>query len=114
MPAIFWRGMAVAMSLAGSLNLIDVAQAAATCFPRDAIIRHLSERYGERPIATGVARDHLVLLLARPDGASWTILLVPAGSGGGDLACPLTAGEGWRAVTEPTPPEGLTTPESSS
>lgn len=95
------RGWAFALPLIAAALPIE-AHAAARCLPRDAILAHLAERYGERPVATGVAQGHLVLLLARPDGASWTILLMPSGAHG-RLACPLAAGEGWRALAEPAP-----------
>lgn len=82
------------------------ASAAGPCYPRDAIHAHLAERYGERPAGVGVAAGQLVELLTRPDGASWTILVVrPDG-----LACPVAAGEDWKAVGKPAPQRG----ESSS
>src|SRR5215510_3524875 len=82
------------------------ASAASPCYPRDAIHAHLAQRYGERPAGIGVAAGQLVELLTGPDGASWTILVVrPDG-----LACPVAAGENWKAVREPAPEHG----ESSS
>ena len=82
------------------------ADAAGPCYPRDAIHAHLAERYGEQPAGVGVAAGQLVELLTRPDGASWTILVLrPDG-----LACPVAAGEDWKAVSEPAPEHG----ESSS
>jgi hypothetical protein len=82
------------------------ASAAGPCYPRDAIHAHLAERYGERPAGVGVVAGQLVELLTRPDGASWTILVVrPDG-----LACPVAAGEDWKAVSKPAPERG----ESSS
>src|SRR5882724_10723177 len=72
------------------------AHAAGPCYPRDAIRTHLAERYGERPAG------QLVELLVRPDGASWTILVIrPDG-----LACPVAAGEDWRDVSEPPSSRG--------
>jgi hypothetical protein len=116
MNAIRWRGRAFALPLLGaamSVATATEARAAGACFPREAMIAHLAERYGERPIATGVARGHLVLLLSRADGASWTILLVPPGAGGGELACPLAVGEGWRMLDQPHP-DAADSPGSSS
>ena len=78
------------------------AHAAGPCYPRDAIRTHLAERYGERPAGVGVAAGQLVELLVRPDGASWTILVIrPDG-----LACPVAAGEDWRDVSEPPSSRG--------
>jgi hypothetical protein len=103
------RGWAFALPLIAAAQPM-AAHAAGPCYPREALIAHLAERYGERPAATGLAGDHLVLLLSRPDGASWTILLVPPGAGGGEIACPLAAGEGWRTLVAPEP----VAPESAS
>src|SRR5215470_11820286 len=78
------------------------ASAAGPCYPRDAILAHLAERYGERPAGIGVAGGQLVELLTRPDGASWTILVLrPDGP-----ACPVAAGEDWKAVSETAPERG--------
>ncbi|MGE0116825.1 MAG: hypothetical protein AB7S71_14895 [Dongiaceae bacterium] len=116
MNAMRWRGRAFApllLAAAMSAAVVTEARAAGACFLREAMIAHLAERYGERPIATGVARGHLVLLLSRADGASWTILLVPPGAGGGALACPLAVGEAWRMLERPHP-DAVGSPGSSS
>jgi hypothetical protein len=116
MKAMRWCGRALALPLivaATSVAAATKAPAAATCFPREAMIAHLAERYGERLIATGVSQGHLVLLLSRADGASWTILLVPPGASGGESACPLAVGEGWRMLDRPHP-DAVDSPESSS
>jgi hypothetical protein len=106
------RGWAFALPLIAAVQPMAV-HAAGPCYPREALIAHLAERYGERPVATGVAGDHLVLLLTGRDGASWTILLVPPGTGAGAIACPLAAGESWRALVAPEP-AGPDRPESAS
>jgi len=104
MHAMFRRGRLIALSLAAAVA--SPAGAAGPCYPRDAIHAHLAERYGERPAGVGVAAGQLVELVARPDGASWTILVIrPDG-----LACPVAAGEDWTDVSEPAPERG----ESSS
>jgi hypothetical protein len=78
------------------------ADAAGPCYPHDAIHAHLAERHGEQPAGIGVAAGQLVELLTRPDGASWTILVLrPDG-----LACPVAAGEDWKAVSEPAAERG--------
>jgi len=112
MNAMTRRGWAFALPLIAAV-LPAAAHAAGPCYPREELMSHLAERYGERPVATGVAQGHLVLLLSRPDGGSWTILLVPPGSGGGEVACPLAAGEGWRLLGAPEP-ETSTAPETRS
>jgi hypothetical protein len=110
MNAMIRRGWALALPLIAAA-LPTAARAAGPCYPRAELMSHLAERYGERPVATGVARGHLVLLLSREDGASWTILLVPPGARGGEVACPLAAGEAWRPLAAPETPA---TPESPS
>jgi hypothetical protein len=105
MDAMFRRGRLIALSLAAAVASAP-AGAAGPCYPRDAIHAHLAERYGERPVGVGVTAGQLVELLTRPDGASWTILVIrPDG-----LACPVAAGEDWTGVSAPTPGRG----ESSS
>lgn len=109
MNALTWRGGSLALpffAAAIAAALVSPAGAAGPCYPRDAIRAHLAERYGERPAGVGLAGGLLVELLTRPDGASWTILVIrPDG-----LACPVAAGEDWKAVNEPAPGRG----ESSS
>lgn len=102
-----WCGRTVALPLLiAAVAPVNTAGAAGPCYPRDAIRAHLAERYGERPAGVGVAAGQLVELLVRPDGASWTILVIRLDG----LACPVAAGEDWRDVSEPAPERG----ESSS
>lgn len=102
MHAMIRRGWALALLLIAVVQPM-AANAAGPCYPREALIAHLAERYGERPVATGIAGDHLVLLLSGRDGASWTILLLPPGTDVGAIACPLAAGEAWRTLVAPDP-----------
>jgi len=105
MHAMFRRGRLIALSLAAAVASAP-AGGAGPCYPRDAIHAHLAERYGELPAGVGLAAGQLVELLTRPDGASWTILVIrPDG-----LACPVAAGEDWTDVSAPAPERG----ESSS
>jgi hypothetical protein len=85
-----------------ALCLPSIQAPAATCYPRDALQAHLAERYGERPVGAGVASGQLVELLTRPDGKSWTILVIRADG----LACPVAAGEDWTEITLPMPEHG--------
>ncbi len=100
MPTTSWCGRTVALPLLiAAVAPASPAGAAGPCYPRDAIHAHLAERYGERPAGVGVAAGQLVELVVRPDGASWTILVIrPDG-----LACPVAAGEDWTDVSEPAP-----------
>lgn len=85
-----------------ALCLASIQAVAATCYPRDAVRAHLAERYGGRPVGAGVAAGQLVELLTRPDGKSWTILVIRADG----QACPVAAGEDWTAMTPPMPEHG--------
>ena len=43
------------------------------CAKRDALLSQLANRYGEVPVAIGVADGRLVELLTAKDGITWTI-----------------------------------------
>lgn len=104
MNAMTWRGRAVALPLLAAACAPVTAAAAGPCYPRDELLALLAERYGERPVGAGVSSGHLVELLTRPDGASWTILIIrPDGT-----ACPAAAGEGWTDLRDSTPEAGGT------
>jgi len=101
MNAMTWRGRALALPLLAAAAVPSTASAASPCYPRDELLALLAERYGERPAGAGISAGHLVELLARPDGASWTILVIrPDG-----VACPVAAGEGWTDLRPAAAPE---------
>ncbi|MDX1576616.1 MAG: hypothetical protein R3285_10510 [Kiloniellales bacterium] len=65
------------------------------CAKRDALISQLANRYGEVPVAIGVANGRLVELLTAKDGITWTIILTnPQG-----ISCLIASGDGWRPIT---------------
>lgn len=104
MTAKTWRGRACALPLLAAAFAPAAASAAGPCYPRDELLALLAERYGERPAGAGIAGGNLVELLTRPDGASWTILIVrPDGT-----ACPAAAGEGWTDLRDEAPGVGGT------
>ena len=74
------------------------AHAQAACADRDEIVSALESRYGERPVAAGLAGERAIVeVFAAPDGATWTILLTrPDG-----ISCAILAGEAWRPVPKP-------------
>jgi hypothetical protein len=63
-----------------------------SCAPVDQVVEVLANQYGEELVGDGVAPNGARLLVfARPDGASWTVLgLLPDGK-----ACPVAAGTQW-------------------
>lgn len=65
------------------------------CAKRDALLSQLANRYGEVPVAIGVADGRLVELLTAKDGITWTIILTtPQG-----VSCLIASGDGWRPLT---------------
>ena len=65
-----------------------------TCRARDSLLTQLEQKYGEVPVAIGVAGGALVELLSTEDGMTWTIILTtPKG-----LSCLIASGEGWRPL----------------
>lgn len=75
--------------------------AAPLCGAYDDLARRLEQRYGERPVARGLAATGaLVEVLAAADGSTWTLLVIaPDGR-----ACAAAAGENWRAQSPPPDP----------
>jgi hypothetical protein len=68
--------------------------AAQVCAARDGLLSQLEKKYGEVPVAIGVADGRLVELLTAKDGMTWTIILTsPKG-----VSCLIASGEGWRPL----------------
>ncbi len=68
--------------------------APAICRARDGLLTQLEQKYGEVPVAIGVADGALVELLSTQDGMTWTIILTsPKG-----VSCLIASGEGWRPL----------------
>lgn len=79
-----------AMSLA---PLTVRAQAPAACAPRADVLKQLSSKYRENPIAVGVAENGALLeVLASSDGATWTALVTRANG----VSCVVMSGEAWQ------------------
>jgi len=80
----------------GSLKPNPAAAQAAPhlCTERDALLSKLENKYGEVPVAIGVADGRLVELLTAKDGITWTIILTsPKG-----VSCLIASGDGWRPL----------------
>ncbi len=68
--------------------------APAICTARDGLLSQLEQKYGEVPVAIGVAEGALIELLTAKDGLTWTIILTsPQGR-----SCLIASGEGWRPL----------------
>jgi hypothetical protein len=96
---MFSRGLKVCLSvgilffLAISLNLFSAspARAQSQCGDRTSIVNILSERYAEKPVATGMTQGGgIIEIFAAKDG-SWTMIVtMPTGH-----SCFMAAGKDW-------------------
>lgn len=70
-------------------------QAAPSCWPRDAVLSQLAERFDEHPIGVGLSNNGALMeLLTSPDGRTWMVILtMPNGR-----SCFAAAGEGWQVL----------------
>ncbi len=90
--------LALGLLAVGALPLGSEAASAqgapAICRARDGLLTQLESKYGEVPVAIGVADGALIELLTDKDGMTWTIILTsPQG-----LSCLIASGEGWRPL----------------
>lgn len=86
------------LALATGLALIATsAMAQPQCNERDDVLKLLSKKYKEAPIAAGVTNSGgLVEVLSDAKGGTWTIIVTtPQG-----MSCLVAAGEGWRNMEQ--------------
>ena len=96
------KAMGAAVALV-ALSTIPVAAAPATatpagsppCASRPEILKQLSAKFKEAPVAAGLAKNGSVIeVLTSDDGETWTILISqPNGS-----SCLVAVGEGWEEL----------------
>ena len=97
--------LVLALLAFGSLSLTPRPAAAQgaprVCTERESLLAQLESKYGEVPVAIGVADGRLVELLTAKDGVTWTIILTtPKG-----VFCLVASGDGWRPLAPvPTGP----------
>ena len=92
-----WKSLAIGAALA---IFATTAQAASQCNERDNVLKLLSSKYSESPVAVGVTNNGglVEVLKTAPEAKSdtWTIIITsPQG-----VSCLIAAGEGWRAVQQ--------------
>ena len=96
MRSVISFGLAV-LFFAATLVSFQVTDASAqnVCFERGALIKHLSGKFEEAPVAAGLAANGSVLeVFSSPDGVTWTIVLTqPDGA-----TCVMASGEAWMAM----------------
>jgi hypothetical protein len=75
----------------------NAALAAPVCASDEAVSKELESRYGEVPVARGLASDgKLLQVFASEDGISWTVVLTrPDG-----VSCIAATGRYWQTVAE--------------
>jgi hypothetical protein len=96
------KAMGAAVALV-ALSTIPVAAASATatpagappCASRPEVLKQLSSKFKEAPVAAGLAKNGSVIeVLTSDDGETWTILISqPNGS-----SCLVAVGEGWEEL----------------
>lgn len=80
-----------------ALSTIPVAAETGSppCAPRPELLKQLSKRFNEAPVALGLAKNGSVIeVLTSDDGETWTIMISqPNGS-----SCLVAVGEGWEEL----------------
>ena len=98
-------GKVVAIAaLVTAFSLPATAQQQAACAKRTDVLKHLSAKYTEAPVALGLANNGGVIeVLSSKAGASWTIIItMPNGP-----TCMVAAGENWEKIrSSPAPANG--------
>tara|TARA_R110000868_G_scaffold28525_8_gene106922 strand:- start:9683 stop:9991 length:309 start_codon:yes stop_codon:yes gene_type:complete len=87
--------IAAAAALIITFSLPATAQQQAACAKRTDVLKHLSAKYTEAPVALGLANNGGVLeVLSSKTGTSWTIIItMPNGP-----TCMVAAGENWEKI----------------
>lgn len=88
--------IAATAALITALSLPAAAQQLA-CAKRSEVLKHLSAKYTEAPVALGLANNGGVLeVLSSTTGSSWTIIItMPNGP-----TCMVAAGEHWEKLPQ--------------
>jgi hypothetical protein len=92
-----WKPLAIGIGLAcaGSMVFSTAAFAEPQCDERENVLKLLSHKYKENPVAIGVTNNGgLVEVLSASQGSTWSIIVTtPKG-----MSCLVAAGEGWRDI----------------
>ena len=90
-----WKTLLVA----GAALIVTTSTASAEpqCNTRDSVIKQLSDKYREAPVAVGVTHNGgLIEVLSTGEGKTWSIIITsPQG-----MSCLVAAGEGWRMIEQ--------------
>ncbi|MFC4270998.1 hypothetical protein GQF03_04635 [Sneathiella chungangensis] len=99
MRSVISFGLAVLFSAATLVSFqVTDASAQSVCFERTALLKHLSGKFEEAPVAAGLAANGSVVeVFSSPDGLTWTIVLTqPNGA-----TCVMASGESWVGMKQP-------------
>ncbi len=67
-----------------------------TCTSREAVVKFLGEKHGERVTVRGfIDEASLLEVFSTPDGATWTVVLTLASG----RSCMVASGENWEKVS---------------
>jgi hypothetical protein len=85
-------GTAALLAVALASPMPAAADSSPFCAPRQELLKQLSQRYHEAPVALGLSNDgSLIEVLTSEDGSTWTIMVSqPNGA-----SCLIAAGEAW-------------------
>jgi len=95
------------LALAAALAALAPAASAqgSNCGPRDAVVSHLADRFGESRQSIGLAANNAVVeVFANLDTGTWTVTVTIAGG----ATCLLASGEAFQVLGE-SQPAGLPT-----
>jgi len=86
---------AAVMLVAMSTIPVAAATESPPCAPRPELLKQLSKRFNEAPVALGLAKNGSVIeVLTSDDGETWTIMVSqPNGP-----SCLVAVGEGWEEL----------------
>jgi hypothetical protein len=94
---------ALSLGFAGLILATQAGHSAPQCGPRDQVLTHLADTYGETRRSVGIANNNAVMeTFASAASGSWTITVtLPDGR-----MCLVASGQGFEAVTEELPAKG--------
>lgn len=94
------------LTIAAAVLAIAATQAASqqrNCAPRDVVLEHLADRFGETRRSVGLAAENRVVeSFANAESGSWTITVTLANG----MTCLLASGMAWEGLDEALPASG--------
>ena len=94
-----WKSLVIGAGLAvlSSTAMSTTSLAQPQCDQRDNVLKLLSKKYKESPVAVGVTNNGgLVEVLSTNKGSTWSIIVTTPNG----MSCLVAAGEGWRDIEQ--------------